>query len=153
MPRRTPTGSQSKSWPNKFRSILRETATGRRWGPLMTEIIAIANQKGGVGKTTTAVNMAAALATLGHETLLLDMDPQGNATSGVGFDKTQFNPSLYNVLVELLPLEKTIKASALPKLHVAGANADLSGAEIQLVAALARESRLRGALPPVKPRY
>lgn len=119
----------------------------------MTEIIAIANQKGGVGKTTTAVNLAAALATLGFETLLIDTDPQGNATSGCGFDKSAFSPNLYNVLVELTPLEKTIRASALPKLHVAGANSDLAGAEIQLVSALARESRLRGALPPVKAKY
>ncbi|MBI5201534.1 MAG: ParA family protein [Elusimicrobia bacterium] len=119
----------------------------------MTEIIAIANQKGGVGKTTTAVNLAAALASLGFETLLIDTDPQGNATSGCGFDKAAFVPNLYNVLVELTPLEKTIKASTLPKLSVAGANSDLAGAEIQLVSALARESRLRGALPPVKSRF
>src|ERR1039457_1787170 len=99
----------------------------------MSEIIAIANQKGGVGKTTTAVNLAAALANLGFETLLIDTDPQGNATSGCGFDKAAFVPNLYNVLVDLLPLEKTIKASSLPKLHVAGSNADLAGAEIQLV--------------------
>ena len=119
----------------------------------MTEIIAIANQKGGVGKTTTAVNLAAALADFGYETLLIDSDPQGNATSGVGFDKSTFAPNLYNVLVELLPIEKTIKPTAIPKLHLAGANSDLAGAEIQLVSALARESRLRGALPPIKSRY
>lgn len=119
----------------------------------MTEIIAIANQKGGVGKTTTAVNLAAALASLGFETLLIDTDPQGNATSGCGFDKATFSPNLYNVLVELTPLEKTIKASSLAKLHVAGANSDLAGAEIQLVSALARESRLRGALPPIRSKY
>src|ERR1039458_4540510 len=109
----------------------------------MTEIIAIANQKGGVGKTTTAVNLAAALAQLGHETLLIDTDPQGNATSGLGFDKKDFSPNLYNVLVDLLPLEKTIKASTIPKLSVAGANSNLAGAEIELVSALARESRLK----------
>lgn len=119
----------------------------------MTEIIAIANQKGGVGKTTTAVNLAGALAALGFETLLIDTDPQGNATSGCGFDKASFSPNLYNVLVELTPLEKTIKASAVPKLYVAGANSDLAGAEVQLVSALARESRLRGALPPIKSHF
>jgi chromosome partitioning protein len=119
----------------------------------MDRIIAIANQKGGVGKTTTAVNLSAALATLGYETLLVDMDPQGNATSGVGLDKRAYSPNLYNVLVELLPLEKTIKETALAKLSVAGANADLAGAEIQLVSALARESRLRGALPALKDRF
>lgn len=119
----------------------------------MTETIAIANQKGGVGKTTTAVNLAAALATLGHETLLIDSDPQGNATSGLGFDKGGFDPNLYDVLVDLLPLEKTIKASNLPKLSVSGANSELAGAEIELVSALARESRLKGALSAVKSRF
>jgi chromosome partitioning protein len=119
----------------------------------MAEIIAIANQKGGVGKTTTAVNLSAALANLGFETLLIDMDPQGNATSGVGHDKRSYQPNIYNVLVELLPLEKTIKETGLPKLHVAGANADLAGAEIELVSALARESRLKGALTALRDRY
>ena len=119
----------------------------------MTEIIAIANQKGGVGKTTTAVNFSAALATFGHETLLIDMDPQGNATSGLGFDKRQFEPNIYDVLVDLLPLEKTIKPTTLPKLSVSGSNPDLTGAEVELVSALARESRLKGALSGVKGRY
>jgi len=119
----------------------------------MTEVIAIANQKGGVGKTTTAVNLSAALANLGHETLLIDMDPQGNATSGLGFDKKDFSPNLYNVLVDLLPLEKTIKATSAQKLSVAGSNANLAGAEIELVAALARESRLKGAISGVKSRF
>ena len=119
----------------------------------MAEIIAVANQKGGVGKTTTAVNLASALALLGHETLLIDMDPQGNATSGMGFDKVEFDPNLYDVLVDLTPLEKTIKPSPVQKLFVAGANNDLAGAEIELVAALARESRLKGALSAVKSRF
>lgn len=119
----------------------------------MVEIIAIANQKGGVGKTTTAVNLSSALAVLGHETLLVDMDPQGNATSGVGQDKRDYDPNLYDVLVDLLPLEKTIKACALPKLSVSGSNNDLAGAEIELVSALARESRLKGALSAVKNRF
>jgi chromosome partitioning protein len=119
----------------------------------MSEIIAIANQKGGVGKTTTAVNLAAALAVLGFDTLLVDMDPQGNATSGLGFDKRTFEPNIYDVLVDLLPLEKTIKASSVPKLSVSGANPDLTGAEVELVSALARESRLKGALGGVKNRF
>ncbi|MBI3551138.1 MAG: ParA family protein [Elusimicrobia bacterium] len=119
----------------------------------MAEILAVANQKGGVGKTTTAINLSAALAQLGHETLLIDMDPQGNATSGLGFDKKEFLPNLYHVLVDLLPLEKTIKASAIQNLSVAGSNANLAGAEIELVAALARESRLKGAISAVKPRF
>lgn len=119
----------------------------------MSEIFAVANQKGGVGKTTTTINLAAALATLGHETLVIDLDPQGNATSGLGFDKRTFAPNIYNVLVDLMPLEKTIKATGLAKLAVAGANPDLIGAEVELVSALARESRLKGALSAVKTRY
>jgi chromosome partitioning protein len=119
----------------------------------MAEIVAIANQKGGVGKTTTAVNLSAALANLGFETLLIDMDPQGNATSGLGFDKRAYAPNIYNVLVELLPLEKTIKESAVKNLWIAGANADLTGAEVELVSALARESRLKGAVSGIKNRF
>ncbi len=119
----------------------------------MSEIIAIANQKGGVGKTTTAINLSAALAELGKKCLLIDMDPQANATSGLGFDKKTYTPSIYHVLVDLLPLEKTIKETAVPGLAVAGATADLTGAEVELVAALARESRLKGALSAVKNRY
>jgi chromosome partitioning protein len=119
----------------------------------MAEIIAIANQKGGVGKTTTAINLAAGVAALGNETLLIDMDPQGNATSGLGFDKAAYSPNIYEVLVELLPLEKTIKASAVENLSVAGSNSALTGAEIELTKALAREDRLRGAVAAVQQRY
>lgn len=119
----------------------------------MAEIIVIANQKGGVGKTTTAVNLSSALAILGHETLLIDIDPQGNATSGLGFNKQEFDPNIYDVLVDLLPIEKTIRVTSLPKLSVCGANNELSGAEIELVSALARESRLKGALAAVKSRF
>jgi len=120
---------------------------------IMSDIIAIANQKGGVGKTTTAINLAAALAISGHETLLVDMDPQGNATSGLGFNKADFDPNIYDVLVDLLPIEKTIKTSAQARLSAAGANNDLAGAEIELVSALARESRLKGALSTVRTRF
>ena len=119
----------------------------------MAEIIAIANQKGGVGKTTTAVNLAYAIAILGNETLLIDMDPQGNATSGLGIDKSSYSPNIYNVLVELLPIEKTIKETPLKTLSVSGANSNLIGAEIELINALARESRLRGAVAAIQNRY
>lgn len=116
----------------------------------MSEVIAIANQKGGVGKTTTAVNLSVALSQLGHNTLLIDMDPQANATSGLGFDKRSYHPNIYNVLVELLPLEKTIKATSVKNHNLSGSSADLIGAEVELVSALARENRLRGAISGIK---
>lgn len=119
----------------------------------MAEILAVANQKGGVGKTTTAISLAAALASLGRNCLLIDTDPQANATSGLGFEKKNYTPSIYHVLVDLLPLEKTIKPTAVAHLSVAGATADLTGAEVELVSALARESRLKGAISAVKSRF
>src|SRR3989339_1607326 len=119
----------------------------------LAEIIVVANQKGGVGKTTPAINLAAAIALLKQETLLIDLDPQGNATSGLGFDKRQFTPSAYNVLVELLPIEKTIKGTVIPTLFVCGSGPELGGAEEELLPALARESRLKGAISAVKDRF
>jgi len=119
----------------------------------MAEIIVVANQKGGVGKTTTTINLAAALALLKQETLLIDIDPQGNATSGLGFDKRIFTPSVYNVILELMPIEKTIKGTIIPTLYVCGSGPELVGAEVELVTALARESRLKGALSAVKDRF
>ena len=119
----------------------------------MAETIVIANQKGGVGKTTTAINLAAALALLEQETLLIDIDPQGNATSGLGFEKRTFTPSIYNVIVELMPLEKTIKETIVKKLYVCGAGQELVGAEVELVPALARESRLKGAISAIKDKF
>lgn len=119
----------------------------------MSETIVIANQKGGVGKTTTAISLASALALLQQKTLLVDVDPQGNATSGLGFDKRTFSPSVYHVIVELMPIEKTIKETIIPTLHVCGAGSELVGAEVELVPALARESRLKGALAAIKDRF
>ncbi|MBI5630458.1 MAG: ParA family protein [Elusimicrobia bacterium] len=119
----------------------------------MAEVISIANQKGGVGKTTTAVNLSAALAQLGQETLLIDLDPQGNATSGLGFDKKTCSPNVYHVLVELMPIEKTIKETAIPLHYLLGSGKELIGAEVELTTALARDSRLRGALATIKSRF
>ena len=113
-------------------------------------IIAIANQKGGVGKTTTAVNLGAALADLGHRVLLVDLDPQGNATTGVGIDARNFDNSIYDVLLHDVPLDDCIEPTSIKNLFVAPSTLDLAGAEIELVPAFSRELRLRRAIEPVK---
>ena len=115
----------------------------------MARTIAIANQKGGVGKTTTAVNLAASLAIAERRTLLVDADPQGNATSGVGLTKDSGRPSLYEVLVDGRPVQEVVQRdSDLPYLTVLPATQDLVAAELELVNASSREARLRDALAP-----
>jgi len=114
--------------------------------PLKTRIFTVANQKGGVGKTTSAVNVAAALAMGGLKVLVIDLDPQGNACTALGIDRNA-NPGMYEVLVDEVPLAKTIqKVAGFPHLECAPANRELAGAEIALVTYVARESILKGAL-------
>ncbi|MDR3112186.1 MAG: AAA family ATPase [Elusimicrobiota bacterium] len=112
----------------------------------MSKIIAIANQKGGVGKTTTAINLAASLAHLGQATLLIDMDPQSNATSGLGIDKNNLEKNIYNVLIDEIKLEDILKDTVMDWLDIAPATTDLSGAEVELVNMLDREIKLKNAL-------
>ncbi len=108
--------------------------------------IAIANQKGGVGKTTTAINVATAMAATGWRTLLVDLDPQGNASTGLGVPTASRTMSSYDLLVDNTPLAHTIVSTSIPGLDLVPATVDLSGAEIQLVSADERTARLRNAL-------
>lgn len=123
------------------------TAGGR------ARIIAIANQKGGVGKTTTAVNLGACLAELGQRTLVIDLDPQGNATTGLGLNPWNVETSMYEVLLRDVPLDDCVEPTAVRNLFAAPANIDLAGAEVELVPAFSRELRLRRALEPVADEY
>lgn len=117
------------------------------------KIKALVNQKGGVGKTTTAINLAACLAAAEFKTLLIDLDPQGNTTSGLGIQKDGVKQSIYNVLIQSMPLEEVIVPTGLDFLDLAPANTQLVGAELELVSAFSRERRLAVAFEKLKTNY
>jgi len=119
----------------------------------MARVISIANQKGGVGKTTTAVNLSASLAVAEKKTLLIDIDPQGNASSGLGISREEVNRSIYHALIDQVPLKDLLRDTELDFLKIIPSNIDLIGAEIELVPFPDREMRLRNALKEVREEF
>ncbi|MCK4375755.1 MAG: ParA family protein [Candidatus Brocadiae bacterium] len=119
----------------------------------MSNVIAIANQKGGVGKTTTAVNVSACLAEAGKETLLIDIDPQANATSGLGVDPNEVDLTIYEALIEEISIEDALISTSVDGLDLIPSHIRLTGAELELVAMIGREKKLQQALEPVREEY
>lgn len=134
--------------PDTGAPVLKPLIAEREVRPL-PRVLAVANQKGGVGKTTTAVNLSAALAELGYRVLVVDLDPQGNATTGVGVNPRELELSVYDVLMRDVPLVDAIEPTSVQNLFVVPATIDLAGAEIELVPAFSRELRLKRAIETV----
>ena len=150
-----PAGKAEEAHPPVIRSRDRveieveDTPPGDYVPRALPRVMAVANQKGGVGKTTTAVNLGAALAEIGFRVLVVDLDPQGNATTGLGIDARTFELSMYDVIMRDTELEDAIEPTSMKNLFVAPATIDLAGAEIELVPSFSRELKLRKALETV----
>ncbi len=119
----------------------------------MAKIIAIANQKGGVGKTTTAVNLSACLGVKGKKVLVIDIDPQGNTTSGLGIDKNSVTSSIYDTIINEVPIEETMLETQIKGLFLSPSNINLAGAEVELVSVFSRETRLKLALDEIEDKF
>jgi len=147
------TSSPSTAEPPVGQAEIETSPSDEAPGRSLPRVIAVANQKGGVGKTTTTVNLGACLAELGFRTLVIDLDPQGNASTGLGIENRGLETSMYHVVMHEVPLEDCIEPSAVKNLFVAPASLDLAGAEIELVPAFSRENRLRRAIEAVLDDY
>jgi chromosome partitioning protein len=119
----------------------------------MGKVVAVVNQKGGVGKTTTAVNVASFIATKNKKVLIVDIDPQGNSTLGLGFDKEKETENVYHILIESLPVKSVVKKTLVENLDLIPSNIDLAGAEIELVNIENKETKLKNALQNIRDEY